>query len=80
MFQNNDDVCKKIDDLFPDIECGKDISVGFDSINNAFVVELKHNNRSLKTFVEREDVNSCFDKGECFGLGLDIALLKDSVR
>lgn len=79
MFQNND-ICKKIDDMFPDIECGKDINVGFDSENKAFVVELKHNNSSLKTFIETEDVNSCFDKGECLGLALDVSLLKDNAR
>ncbi len=74
------DICQKINTLFPEVgEFGKDIHVNFDSEKIFWVVDLKHKNRHLKTYVDSEDVDSCLVGGKCLGLGIEIAQLKDNI-
>ena len=77
---NNDELCAKIKDLYPDIgECGIDVSVDYDNEKKAYIVDLKKDQHELTTHLEPEDAETCMNGKQCIGLGLQIAQLKDNI-
>ena len=76
-----DQLCEKIRTVHPTIgECGIDVNVEFSSDDNAWIVHLKKDNHSLKTYLETEDANQCMEGKQCIGLGLQIAQLRDNIK
>ena len=74
------EVCEKIRAVYPDVgECGIDIDVNFDEVNRAWSVHLKKENRTLGTFIEPDDADTCIENKQCLGLGLQIAQLRDNI-
>lgn len=68
-------------DVFPDIgEIDKDVKVEFDSVNHAWVVDLKSGRKHLKTYLEEEDAESCVNKNVCIGVGIQIGQLRDNLK
>jgi hypothetical protein len=81
MLYDPDALCKKIQEVFPDIgECGIDVKVFYDTDNKAWVVDLKKGHHRLKTYVEPEDADICMDGRQCVGLGIQIAQLKANIE
>ena len=77
----NGQICSKILEIYPDIgACGIDVVVDFDDANNAWTVNLKRGNRTLKTFLEPEDAEKCIQGKQCIALGIQIAQLKDNIQ
>ena len=73
-------VCKKIEDVFPNIgACGVNLDVDFDETNKAWVVDLRSGDHHLKTFLETSEAEDCVDGKECISLGLQIAQLRDNL-
>jgi len=78
---NKDALCEKIRSVFPDIGvCGIDLQVDFDEGNHAYVLDLKHGNRHLKTFMEVGDADACLAGRQCVSLGLQIAQLRENLK
>lgn len=78
---NRAELCEKIKSVFPDIgECGIDVKVDYDTKNNAYVVDLKKDNRELKTYLEPADADLCMEGKQCVGLGIQIAQLKGNIE
>lgn len=76
-----DQVCNTIRSVFPDVgRCGREISTRYDLHQGAWIVELKKDNRKLKTFVEPEDARACVRGEQCLGLGVQIHELRDNVK
>ena len=74
-------ICEKIRSVYPDIgRCGVDLAVTYDKNNRAWEVHLKKGSRRLKTFLDDEDAQTCMEKENCLGLGLQIYQLKDNIR
>ncbi|MCG8633127.1 MAG: hypothetical protein MI863_04820 [Desulfobacterales bacterium] len=73
-------LCKTIRSVYPDVgACGENIKTCFDPDNMAWVVQLKHGNRKLSTYVDPEDATPCMDGKQCLSLGLQIFQLKDNL-
>ena len=77
---NNVELCKKIRLIYPDIgECGVDITVDYDEIKKAWIVELKKGTHELKTHLEPEDADLCMSGKQCVGLGIQIAQQRSNI-
>jgi hypothetical protein len=75
---DNQELCAKIKDVFPDIgECGIDIDVNYDDDKKAYIVNLKKGQRNIKTHLETEDADTCMLGKQCLGLGIQIAQFKE---
>jgi hypothetical protein len=80
MYDKNE-LCEKIRSVFPDIgECGIDVKVDYDNSQKAWVVDLKKDNKELKTFLEPYEAEDCMQGKQCVSLGIQIAQLKDSIE
>ena len=78
---NKDELCHKIQEIYPKIgECGVDLSVAFDDFNNRWVVNLKKDNKELRTFLEPGDAELCLDGSQCMSMGIEIIQLQDSLK
>ena len=78
---DNNELCEKIRSLYPDIgECGIDITVDYDTEQNAWVVDLKKSKYKLKTFLEDGDAEKCMDGIQCVSLGIEIAQLRANIE
>lgn len=76
-----EDLCKKIATVFPDIgQCGIDVKVDFEGINNAWVVDLTKDKHNLKTYLEENEANDCMNGKQCVSLGLQIAQLRKNIE
>ncbi len=76
-----DQVCHTIRSVFPDVgKCGQDITTSYDLHRAAWVVDMKKDNRRLKTFVEPEDARACVLGEQCLGLGIQIHELRENIR
>ena len=74
-------ICEKIIQAFPDIgECGIDVKVEYDDAKQAYSVDLKKNQRRLKTYLEPEDADVCMQGKPCIGLGIQIAQLRGNIE
>lgn len=74
-------LCQKIRDLYPDIgECGIDIDVAFDDLNQRWRVDLKKGSHQLKTFLEEGDAELCLQDRQCVSLGVEISQLRDNIE
>ena len=80
MYDQNE-LCRKIRDVFPDIgECGIDVIVNYDNKTNTYIVDLKKDNRELKTYLETEDADLCMEGKQCVSLGIQIAQLRGNIE
>jgi hypothetical protein len=71
------DLCKKIEEVFPDAGiCGVDFDVEYDESVKAWAVDLHHGNHHLRTFIEIDEANNCLEGKACIPLGMQIAQLK----
>lgn len=78
---NKNELCKKIRELYPDIgECGIDVTVDYDAVKKAWIVDLKKGSHELKTHLEPEDADVCMAGRQCIGLGFQIAQLRANVE
>ncbi len=74
-------LCEKIRSIYPEIgECGIDIDVAYDETNTAWVVEMKHGDQKLKTFLEPPDVDACVEGRHCIHLGSKISTLISNTK
>ena len=72
-----EELCKKIEEVFPDAGvCGVDIDVEYDENLKVWAVDLHHDNRHLKTFVETDEAGGCLEGKSCIPLGMQVAQLK----
>jgi hypothetical protein len=77
---NTEIICKQIQNIYPDIgECGIDIEVERDEVQNRWVVHLEKDGRKLKTYLERGDAAKCLAGKQCISLAIEINQLKDSI-
>jgi hypothetical protein len=77
---NKDELCHKIEEIYPDIgECGIDVKVSYDDDNERWKVFLKKDNKALETFLEPGDAELCLQGRQCVSLGIEISQLKDNV-
>jgi hypothetical protein len=75
------DVCKKIVELYPEIGvCGIDVTVEFDEGKNCFAVQLSKDGHELTHHLEIPDADACIEGKQCVSLGLEIAQLKKHVE
>jgi hypothetical protein len=78
---NNEEICKKIMEIYPDIgACGIDVQVAFDEAERAYVVHLAKGGRRLKTFLDDGDAERCLEGKQCVSLGIEISQLKDNIE
>ncbi len=74
-------LCKKITEVFPDIgACGINISVEYDTANQAWAVDLKKGDHELKTFLDEPEADTCMAGKQCVSLGLQIAQLRKNIE
>jgi hypothetical protein len=74
-------LCEKIRQLYPDIgECGIDVDVEYDPAQTSWVVHLKKDHQTLKTFLEEGDAEKCMLGQKCVGLGIEIAQLRTNIE
>ena len=79
--QKQDELCEKIKQIYPEIgECGINVNVMFDDNNERWVVDLKKDEKELKTFLEPGDAELCMQGKQCVSLGIEINQLKDSIE
>lgn len=79
MYDKNE-ICQKIKSIYPDLgECDIDITVDYDDIQKAWVVNLKKGEHELKTYLEPEDADMCLSGKQCVGLGIQIAQLRSNI-
>ena len=75
------ELCDKIRSIYPDIgECGIDVDVEFDHMQERWTVHLKKDDKSLKTYLEPGDAELCMQGKQCVSLGIEINQLKDSIE
>ena len=78
---NRDEICEKIKEIYPDIgACGIDINVNYDDDNSRWTVDLKKDEKKLKTFLEPDDAKLCMEGKQCVSLSIEINQLKDSIE
>lgn len=78
---NSEEICNKIQEIYPDIgECGIDIDVSYDENNGRWTVDLKKDEKKLKTFLEPGDAELCIEGKQCVSLSIEINQLKDSIE
>ena len=71
------ELCEKIEEIIPSAgACGIDFDVAFDDDAHAWVVDLHHGQRHLRTFIETDEADSCISGKMCIPLGIQIAQLK----
>ncbi len=74
-------LCEKIRGIYPDIGvCGIDVDVEYDEAKGAWIVNLKRDNRELKTHLELEEADQCMEGKQCVSLGLQVAQLKANIE
>jgi hypothetical protein len=73
-------LCEKIRKIYPDIgECGIDLDVAYDDRRQRWAVDLKKDNRHLKTYLEKDDAEKCLIGKQCIGLSVEIAQLRGNI-
>lgn len=74
-------LCEKIRGIYPDIGvCGINVGVEYDEAKGAWIVNLKRDNRELKTHLELEEADQCMEGKQCVSLGLQVAQLKANIE
>lgn len=77
---SNEELCKKISDLYPDIgECGIDITAKYNPEKKVWEIDLKKEPHELKHYLEIPDADACMEGKQCVALGLEIAQLKKNI-
>ena len=77
MYDKNE-LCEKIRKIYPDIgQCNIDLNVEYDENQKSWIVYLKKDDRVVKHFLEKEDLDKCMEGIQCVSLGLEIAQIKD---
>lgn len=78
---DKNELCRKIRELYPDIgECGIDVNVAFDQVNQRWTVDLKKGSHHLKTFLEEGDAELCLADKQCVSLGIEISQLRGNIE
>jgi hypothetical protein len=74
-------LCEKIISIYPEIgECGIDINVEYNKMENTWMVHLKKGSHKLDHFLETIDADSCMEGKKCISLGLEIAQLMKNIK
>jgi hypothetical protein len=74
-------LCEKIRGIYPDIGvCGIDVDVEYDEAKGVWIVNLRRDNRELKTHLELEEADQCMEGKQCVSLGLQVAQLKANIE
>lgn len=75
------ELCEKITSIYPEIgECGIDVDVTYDEDFKRWIVFLKKDKKSLKTYLEPGDVDLCMEGKQCVSLSIEVNQLKDSIE
>ena len=75
------ELCEKIRSIYPDIgQCGIDVTVNYDEIKKAWIVDLKKDKHELKTHLEPEEASDCMQGKQCVSLGLQVAQLRANIE
>ena len=78
---DKNELCQKIQEIYTDIgECGIDVNVAFDQVNQRWTVDLKKDSHQLKTFLEEDDAELCLQGKQCVSLGVEIAQLRGNIE
>ena len=77
MYDKNE-LCEKIRKIYPDIgQCDIDLNVEYDENQKSWIVYLKKDDRVVKHFLKKEDLDKCMEGIQCVSLGLEIAQIKN---
>lgn len=75
---DNAKICEEIREIYFDIgECGIDIDVKYDETEKAHVIYLKKGQKTVKHFLNDQDIEDCMQGKQCVALGVEIAQLRD---
>jgi hypothetical protein len=78
---NKEELCRSIKSLYPEIgQCGIDVQAEYDEAKKAWVVDLKKEGHQLKTYLDKEDADSCMEGKQCVSLGLQVAQLVSNIK
>jgi len=78
---DKEQLCKKIEEIYPDIgTCGIDVDVEYDDNNERWTVYLQKGHQKQKTFLEQGDAEMCLQGKQCVSLGVEVAQLRDTVE
>ncbi|OAQ20546.1 hypothetical protein [Thermosulfurimonas dismutans] len=74
---NSEIICQKIHEVYPDIgACGIEVKVDWDENVGHWVVYLEKGEKTLKTYLEPEEIEACLAGKQCVSLGIQIGQLK----
>ena len=75
------ELCEKIRSIYPEIgECGIDVTVDFDDVKKAWIVDLRKGAHRLKTHLESQDVDACLEGKQCVYLGSQVTQLVENIK
>lgn len=75
------ELCKKIIELYPDLEeQGVNVDAFYSTAKGTWVLELKKGTHSLQHHLAKHDANDCMDDKQCVSLGLEIAQLIKNIQ
>lgn len=78
---DKEELCKQIRLVYPDTgECRIDVAVDYDGQQQRWVVDLKKENKELRTFLEPGDAENCMMGKQCLRLAIEINQLKESIE
>lgn len=74
-------LCAEIQKLYPDIgECGIDVKAEYDEDQKTWVVHLKKENHTLKTYLDDGDAEKCMIGKKCVGLSIQVSQLMGNIK
>ena len=77
---DTNELCEKIKTIYPEIgECGGDVEVEYNPDKEAYTVDLKRGEKSLRTYLEPEDANTCMEGERCVSLGVQVSQLVNRI-
>lgn len=81
MRHTNEEVRRKILEMYPDIEkFGVRSSLTYDEGKKTYVLELNKDQHHLSTYIDEEDADKCLDNIECVHLGVQIGQFLENFK
>lgn len=78
---DKEELCKKIIDLYPEIDQGGiDLDVFYSTAKKTWVVELKSGAHKLQHHLPKHDARDCMEGKQCLSLKLEIAQLMKNIQ
>jgi len=74
MSYTQEDLKKKILELYPDIEaCGLSLGMAFDEGKDAWILTFEKESHNRHAFLDKSDADACMEGNQCIYLGVIIA-------